>query len=114
VGPAGLVDGRVVDEDVDLAVREAVGELDGRVVDADVTGDVEVERSADAAALGLEGVAGLVDGLGVSSREDDVISGGLAFTVQATERTALEMGYTGLYKDEYRDNRIFGRFSVKF
>jgi autotransporter-associated beta strand protein len=45
---------------------------------------------------------------------DDVISGGLAFTVQATERTALEMGYTGLYKDEYRDNRIFGRFSVKF
>ena len=25
---------------------------------------------------------------------DDVISGGLAFTVQATERTALEMGYT--------------------
>lgn len=45
---------------------------------------------------------------------DDVISGGLSFNIQASERTAFEMGYTGLYKDEYYDNRIFGRFSVKF
>ena len=29
-------------------------------------------------------------------------------------RTAIELGYTGLYKDEYRDNRIYGRFSVRF
>ena len=45
---------------------------------------------------------------------DDVVSGGLAFNIQATERTAVEMGYSGVYKDEYRDNRIYGRFSVKF
>lgn len=45
---------------------------------------------------------------------DDVISTGLAFNIQATDRAAVEFGYTGLHKDEYRDNRIYGRFSVKF
>ena len=53
----------------------------------------------------------LIDG---ANPGDDVVSGGLAFNIQATERTAVEMGYSGLYKDEYRDNRIYGRFSVKF
>lgn len=72
----------------------------------DLNGDGPVFDAAFA-----DGPRFLIDG---ANPGDDVISGGLAFNIQATERTAFEMGYTGLYKDEYRDNRIFGRFSVKF
>ena len=72
----------------------------------DLNGDGPVFDAAFA-----DGPRFLIDG---ANPGDDVVSGGLAFNIQATERTAIEMGYTGLYKDEYRDNRIYGRFSVKF
>lgn len=72
----------------------------------DLNGDGPVFDAAFA-----DGPRFLIDG---ANPGDDVISGGLGFNIQATERTAIELGYTGLYKDEYRDNRIYGRFSVKF
>ena len=72
----------------------------------DLNGDGPVFDAAFA-----DGPRFLIDG---ANPGDDVVSGGLAFNIQATERTAVEMGYSGLYKDEYRDNRIYGRFSVKF
>lgn len=72
----------------------------------DLKGDGPVFDAAFA-----DGPRFLIDG---ANPGDDVVSGGLAFNIQATQRTAIEMGYTGLYKDEYRDNRIYGRFSVKF
>ena len=72
----------------------------------DLNGDGPVFDAAFA-----DGPRFLIDG---ANPGDDVVSGGLAFNIQATERTAIAMGYTGLYKDEYRDNRIYGRFSVKF
>lgn len=72
----------------------------------DLNGDGPVFDAAFA-----DGPRFLIDG---ANPGDDVVSGGLAFNIQATERTAVEMGYSGVYKDEYRDNRIYGRFSVKF
>ncbi|WP_295166195.1 S8 family serine peptidase [uncultured Brevundimonas sp.] len=72
----------------------------------DLNGDGPVFDAAFA-----DGPRFLIDG---ANPGDHVISGGLGFNIQATERTAIELGYTGLYKDEYRDNRIYGRFSVKF
>ncbi|WP_292019508.1 MULTISPECIES: S8 family serine peptidase [unclassified Brevundimonas] len=72
----------------------------------DLNGDGPVFDAAFA-----DGPRFLIDG---ANPGDDVVSGGLAFNIQATERTAVEMGYSGLYKDEYRDNRIYGRFSVRF
>mgnify|MGYP002040323899 FL=1 len=72
----------------------------------DLNGDGPVFDAAFA-----DGPRFLIDG---ANPGDDVISGGLGFNIQATERTAIELGYAGLYKDEYRDNRIYGRFSVKF
>ncbi|GAW41062.1 Extracellular serine protease precursor [Brevundimonas sp. SH203] len=72
----------------------------------DLNGDGPVFDAAFA-----DGPRFLVDG---ANPGDGVVTGGLAFNIQATERTAVEMGYSGVYKDEYRDNRIYGRFSVKF
>jgi len=62
--------------------------------------------------------AAFADGPRFRIRGADPVAGAvatrLAFNIQPTERTAVELGYAGLHKDDYRDNRLYGRFSVAF
>ncbi|QBX38607.1 autotransporter domain-containing protein [Brevundimonas sp. S30B] len=38
----------------------------------------------------------------------------LGVNIQATPATSIAFGYAGVHQDDYRDNRVFGRISVKF
>ncbi len=44
----------------------------------------------------------------------DALQTSVSVNVQTTERTAFDIGYAGTHSSDYSNNRLFGRFSVKF
>lgn len=44
----------------------------------------------------------------------DALLTGLGVNIQANDRTNVEVGYAGVYQDDYNDNKLFARLNVKF
>jgi len=42
------------------------------------------------------------------------LQAGLGFNIEASKSTNIEVGYSGVFNDDYKDHRLTGRVSFRF
>ena len=52
-----------------------------------------------------------VEGVDLNS---GALQAGLGFNIEASKSTNIEVGYSGVFNDDYKDHRLTGRVSFRF